>query len=102
MDTVPLIIFTSLPPFYLRALSSTLIIRYFDIKLDGKTMRLKHESGTNPYMSAQTFIHANDLEQFFLDEASDNSCPHPHPSPPAPLALSRRGERKRSRVLSLL
>jgi len=51
--------------------------QYFDIKLDGKTMRLKHEVGTNPYMSAQTFIHTNDLEQFYLDEVAkfviDNS-----------------------------
>jgi phospholipase A-2-activating protein len=45
--------------------------QYFDIKLNGATLRAKHKIGDNPYMTAQKFIHANDLEQFFLDEVAE-------------------------------
>jgi phospholipase A-2-activating protein len=46
-------------------------VRYdylFDVELDGRKMRLGHTKGENPYVSAQRFIHANDLGQDYLDE----------------------------------
>lgn len=40
----------------------------FYIELDGKKMPLVHKSGENPYVSAQRFLHANELDQMFLEE----------------------------------